>query len=101
MKSILVTGAAGNVGREVVRSLVARDIPVTAAHYDETRVRDLFDASVATVQLDFRDRSTWSAAVEEADHLFLMRPPAIADVDNNLQYIEDHAELWVKPGGSV
>ncbi|MFW5966992.1 MAG: NmrA family NAD(P)-binding protein [Persicimonas sp.] len=91
MKSILVTGAAGNVGSEVVRSLLTRDIPVIAADYVEDRPRDLFGDAVTSVQLDFLDRSTWSAAVADASHLFLMRPPAIADVENNLNPFVDYA----------
>ena len=74
--SILVTGATGNAGREVVRALRARGASVRAAG----RSAEGPDA----VALDFADRSTWGAALGGADALFLMRPPAIADVEATL-----------------
>lgn len=44
-----------------------------------------------SVRLDFRDRETWKEALEGVSHLFLMRPPAIADVQNNLNPFVDIA----------
>lgn len=70
MGSILVTGATGNVGREVVALLRARGDAVVEA------VREARGGG--TVRLDFRDRSTWAAAARGCDRMFLVRPPAIA-----------------------
>lgn len=90
-KPILVTGAAGNVGREVVRALLSRGAGVVAAGHDEDRVHGLFGDEVPTARLDFLDRATWPAAVEGAGHLFLMRPPAISDVASSLNPFVDFA----------
>ena len=76
MTGILVTGATGLVGQEVVKALRARGC----------------EALVAP-GLDFRDRATWSAAVEGARHMFLLRPPAIADVEDTLNPFVDVARV--------
>lgn len=91
MSTILVTGAAGNVGSEVVRELLRRGARVIAADYQEQRVEQLFGESVVSARLDFREPSTWEAALHGAEHLFLVRPPAIADVEKNLNPFVDFA----------
>ena len=91
MSGVLVTGATGNVGREVVRALLQRGARVVAADYREERVQKLFGASVVAARLDFRDRATWRSALHGAEHMFLMRPPAIADVEKNLNPFVDFA----------
>jgi uncharacterized protein YbjT (DUF2867 family) len=50
----------------------------------------MFGDEVEAVTLDFRDRSTFSCA-DGADALFLLRPPAIADVDATLLPFIDEA----------
>lgn len=90
-REILVTGATGNVGKEVVRALLRRGARVIAADHKPERVRTLFGDSVRSVQLDLRGRTTWAGAVASAAHMFLMRPPAIADVEKNLNPFVDEA----------
>lgn len=91
MHSILVTGAAGNVGREVAHALCRAGARVIAADHREARVRSLFGDTVVAAHLDFHDRTTWSASLHGAEHMFLMRPPAIADVENSLNPFIDFA----------
>lgn len=91
MGAILVTGATGNVGQEVVRALLKSGARVLAGDYRPERVRALFGESVTAVRLDFYQRDTWPAALEGATHMFLMRPPAIADVDKSLNPFVDAA----------
>lgn len=91
MSSVLVTGAAGNVGKEVVRALLQRGVSVIASDYREDRVTALFGPSVVATRLDFQDRTTWATSIHGAKHMFLVRPPAIADVDNNLNPFIDFA----------
>lgn len=91
MTTALVTGATGNVGREVVRACLARGLTVRAAGHDVDRLRSLFGDAVEVVTLDFHDRETWKSAVADVEHMFLMRPPAIADVANNLNPFVDAA----------
>jgi len=91
MNTILVTGAAGNVGQEVVHALQRRGARVVAADYREARVAALFGDSVVAARLDFHDRATWSTSLHGAEHMFLMRPPAITDVEKNLNPFVDFA----------
>lgn len=84
MTGILVTGAAGNVGQEVVRALLAHGAEVVAADRAPERLLASIGDRVERRRLDFRDPSTWRAAVEGIAHLFLVRPPAIADVRETL-----------------
>jgi uncharacterized protein YbjT (DUF2867 family) len=91
MNPVLVTGAAGNVGQEVVRALLARKLPVVGADHRPERVHALFGDRVRAVHLDFLQRDTWHGAVEDVAHMFLVRPPAIADVDNSLNPFVDAA----------
>jgi len=82
---ILVTGATGNVGREVVRALGARgDVVVRAAASDVARVRDEHPPPVEAARVDFTDARTWAEAVAGCDALFLLRPPAVADTKRTL-----------------
>ncbi len=98
MSTILVTGANGNVGSEVVRGLLAatkvaagdgagaRDgaggaaTSIRAAVSDTTRCPNVPDA-VECVAFDFRDQSTFGAALDGVDRVFLMRPPHMADAE--------------------
>lgn len=91
MASVLVTGAIGNVGREVVRALLGRGVRVVAADHRDERVAAAFGGDVIAARLDFRDRGTWEPALHGADHMFLMRPPAIADVEETLNPFVDFA----------
>ena len=86
---VLVTGATGNVGREVVRALVARGISVRAA----TRAPAEATAGagvVEAVRLDFADPTTFDV-VDGARAVFLVRPPAIADTKHTLVPFIDEA----------
>ena len=93
---ILVTGASGNVGREVVRALRSKGMSVRAADRDPMRPQKLFGADVESVRLDFRDPSTFVVA-RGAEAIFLMRPPAIADVDKTLiPFVDEARRLGVR-----
>jgi uncharacterized protein YbjT (DUF2867 family) len=81
MTRVLVTGATGNVGRQVVRALSERGIPWRGAA--QTAPQTL-GVGADVVALDFTDRSTWEPALRGCTGLFLLRPPAIADTRNTL-----------------
>ena len=96
MSCVLVTASTGNVGREVVRALRARGVNVKAADRDPRRVRALFDDKVEAVSLDFRDRGTFACA-DGADAMFLLRPPAIANVAETLiPFVDDARRRGVR-----
>lgn len=89
--TILVTGATGNVGREVVNALLVRGASVRAADRRADRADALFDGRVTSVALDFLDPSTFDVAADGCESLFLLRPPPISDVRPTLNAFVDRA----------
>lgn len=87
MKRILVTGATGNVGLEVVRALHQRgDVVVQAGVRDVQRGAEALRAypGVLLVPFDFADEATQDAALTNCDSLFLVRPPQVTDAFGGL-----------------
>ena len=87
-KSILVTGASGNAGREVVEELRARGVRprVGSRRAPASQVKDS-----ETVRLDFQDPDTFPGAVVGCEAVFLMRPPAISNTKDTLNVLIDAA----------
>lgn len=84
MKSVLVTGASGNVGSELVAQLVRRGAQVRAAGRSAGSV----PAGATRVELDFERPETFEPALEGADRVFLMRPPHMSDAKAMHPFIE-------------
>jgi uncharacterized protein YbjT (DUF2867 family) len=84
MIRILVTGATGNIGNEVIHYLseVASGYQILAAVRGVEKAKKTFSHHPALLyrQFDFEDKSTYSGAFDEIDILFLLRPPHISDV---------------------
>lgn len=83
-RPILVTGATGNAGREVIRALERRGIPHRAAVRDPDEVMN-------GVRFDFEDPKSWACACEGCASLFLLRPPPISDIEATLNPFVDAA----------
>lgn len=88
---VLVTGATGNVGREVVRWLREFQTPFKAAGTDPKAVRRSLGEDVDAVALDFRNPATYAAAVRGMRGLFLLRPPPISNMRDTLNVLIDRA----------
>ena len=82
MGKILITGATGNVGGEVVKALIKLDQPMVAAVAKQADLLKFPEGQA--VVLDFMDSATWQPALTGVDRVFLMRPPAISDVKTYL-----------------
>ena len=67
---ILVTGARGKTGREVVAQLAARGVAVRAG---SSEPRDAAE-SIRPVRFAWDDPATWAEAVRGVDAVYLMRP---------------------------
>lgn len=76
---ILVTGAPGNAGTPLVRELLALGADVRVAAWDPAAALDAFGDAVEVVPFDMTDPATFGA-FDGVERMFLLRPPAIADV---------------------
>ena len=76
---ILVTGATGTVGNDVLRGLLELGLPARAAVTNPERAVKALPAGSESTRFDFSDPSTFAAALEGVNRVFLMRPPAMGD----------------------
>lgn len=88
---MLVTGAAGRVGREVVRAVRARGMRVRAAAPSVEVVHALHGPDVEAVQLDVKEPSSFDQATSACETMFLVRPTATADVHPSVNALVDAA----------
>jgi uncharacterized protein YbjT (DUF2867 family) len=94
-EKILVTGATGKVGSELVRRLLAEGVEVKAGTRDP-RQAEAEIGGVEVVELDYDLTETWDAAVQWADRVFLMPPPFDPRGDDRLVPFLD----WAVQSGS-
>jgi uncharacterized protein YbjT (DUF2867 family) len=71
---ILITGASGNVGREVLRQAAAAGLRLRAAYQSADKATQA-PAGVETVLMDYGKPETLRAAFREIEKLFLVGPP--------------------------
>jgi uncharacterized protein YbjT (DUF2867 family) len=81
---ILVTGALGNVGTQVVYGLQAAGCRVRAADRNVAGLREKFGDSVECVHFDFLDPTSFAQTFEGVGQMFLMRPPQISNVKRDM-----------------
>ena len=77
MTKVLITGATGNVGTEVIKSLQNLDHPldIYAGVRNSTEDRNkIASYKVKFLQFDFTDFTTHNTALEGCDIVFLLRP---------------------------
>jgi uncharacterized protein YbjT (DUF2867 family) len=68
---ILVTGATGTVGRELVKQLAAKGVPVRALARSPQKAADLSAANVEIVTGDLSDAASLDTALRGVDRVFL------------------------------
>ena len=83
-EKILVTGATGKLGSELIRLLLETDAEVKAGTRNPERAGTRFADDVEVVRLDYDVTETWDAAVQWADRVFLVPPPFDPDSDERL-----------------
>ncbi|MGD2068326.1 MAG: NmrA family NAD(P)-binding protein [Gemmatimonadota bacterium] len=72
---ILVTGATGKVGREVVRVLLDEGITVMGATRSPDQAGEMLPAGTSVVEFDYDRADTYDAPVEWADRILVVPPP--------------------------
>lgn len=80
IEPVLVTGAPGSVGTPLVEGLLAAGVPVRVAAHSVDRATRLAAAGAEVVRFDMTDPAMFGA-FDGIRRMFLLRPPAIADVD--------------------
>ena len=85
---ILVTGATGNVGGDVLRGLLGLNVPVRAAVTAPSRAGQILPDHAELIRFDFTDQSTFGPALEGVRRVFLMRPPVMGDAKAFQPFLE-------------
>src|SRR4051794_8754156 len=99
MKKVLITGATGNVGREVLHYLLEIDSPleIYAGVREGGKSGGYLPPGVRVLAFDFQEPTTHEAALSGCYLLFLVRPPQLADVKKYfLPLIEKVKQAQVK-----
>lgn len=87
MIKVLITGATGNVGIEVLTALKKLDhqLEIYAGVRDtEFGNEKLASFNIKNIKFDFTNSLTFVPAIQNIDLLFLLRPPQISDVNKYL-----------------
>lgn len=96
MKRILVTGATGNVGSEVIHFLseYKPKLQTIAAVRNVDKAKDTFKEypSLSFRRFDVENTDTFKTAFHGVDILFLLRPPHISDVDKSFRPLLNSAK---------
>jgi len=73
-KTILVTGATGTVGRDVVKLLSQKGAAVRAGVRDQAKARPRFGDDIAFVTFDFENEGSFAGALDGVAKVFLLPP---------------------------
>lgn len=97
MSKILVTGATGNVGKEVIEALgrLNTNDEIIAGTTNPNGIQKKVE-NITYRKIDFADSSSFRPALEEVDLVFLLRPPQLANIPKYFNpFIEEmkHSEV--------
>ncbi len=85
MSNILITGATGNIGVEVIRYLYKFETSnrIIAGVRNIDKAKRIFNdcPKLEYVHFDFEDSDTFDNAFKGIERIFLLRPPHISDID--------------------
>ncbi len=92
MTKVLITGATGNVGTEVIKTLqnIDHQLDIYAGVRNLTTDDNKLDnIKIKFAQFDFTDSTTYDTALDGCSILFLLRPPQISEVEKYFKPIID------------
>lgn len=85
MNNILITGATGNIGFEIIRYLYKKNSSnrIIAGVRNIEKAKKIFAdyPKLEYVYFDFEDSDTFDRALTDIDRVFLLRPPHLSDID--------------------
>jgi len=92
---ILITGASGNVGSEVLKQAAAAKLSIRAAYLSPDKAKGA-PAGVETVLMDYAKPDSIRAALRGSEKVFLVGPPApnVAELEGGL--VNEAKKLGVK-----
>jgi uncharacterized protein YbjT (DUF2867 family) len=93
---ILITGATGNVGSEVVKGLQNAEVPFRVGAYNVEEAQQMLKTEVEIVKFDFLDPATYREAFTGIKRMFLVRPPALSNVQRDIA-----PAVWAAVGAGV
>ncbi|WP_104734576.1 NmrA family NAD(P)-binding protein [Hanstruepera ponticola] len=89
MNRILITGATGNIGTEVVHYLSElgneSELIVAVRNVERAKIKFSYLSNLSYRLFDFEKQDSFDAAFKDVDILFLLRPPHISEVDKYFQ----------------
>jgi uncharacterized protein YbjT (DUF2867 family) len=91
---ILITGASGNVGREVLKQMIQSGRPIRAAFQSASKAATA-PAGVETVILDYKQPETMSAALRDIERILSRKPTGFE------QFARDYAQLFRSSSGAA
>lgn len=93
---ILVTGATGKNGTELIKLLTAREIPLRAMVRRAERAPKTYGPGIDYVVADFDDEPSLRRALGGIDRAFLVTPSSEKVEDQQLRFVQLAAEARVK-----
>jgi len=94
--TILVTGATGTVGSEVVKQLSAKGANVRACCHTLSKADKIRGPGVEIVEVDYNKAETVEAAFKGVEKLFLLTPVVENMVEITAQLVEEAKKAGVK-----
>jgi uncharacterized protein YbjT (DUF2867 family) len=91
---ILITGASGNVGQEVLAQIAKTGRPIRAAFQSAAKAA-MAPAGVETVILDYSQPDTVRAALHKVERVFLVGPatPELPELERNAVDVIRHSDV--------
>ena len=103
VETILVTGATGTVGSEVVKQLSQRkeNISIRAAIHSQNRADNLKqiiddEKRIQLVDFDYNEPTSIQKAINKVDKIFLVTIPSVSFSDNISNFVEEAKRNGIK-----
>ena len=93
---ILVTGATGTVGKELVNALTSRGEQVRAMVRDPAKAASTLGPGVEIVKGDFSNPETFDAALKDIEKVFLLSPPSPQMGEQQGKFVEAAKQAGVQ-----